>query len=276
MAVLHQPSSNRFAAAVAGSLLVNLILWGTMAAGASRVAPIPPTPSIEVSRVVIDPKTKVVKPAVVKPAPKPIVKIPEHRETPKPASHEQPKPPPVVRNKVITAAPTKSGPPDDNKGFVAPPDGNGAVGKPTTGQGQGENKPHPEPPKDPVKTPDPPVKQPDPIKQPDPVKQPDPPPVKQPDPPKPKGPTKDAEPMSQVSPEIPDDLKSDSLKTFVRVRVEISEDGSFDVVLRTSSGKPEVDRLIVDALKKWKWKPALKDGEPVKSTQAFRFEIEVK
>ncbi|HWA82479.1 MAG TPA: TonB family protein, partial [Fimbriimonadaceae bacterium] len=108
-----------------------------------------------------------------------------------------------------------------------------------------------------------------------PVKQPDPP-AKQPDPPKPKGPTKDAEPVNEVQPEIPDSLKSQELKTFVRVKVEIAEDGTFEVILRTSSGKPDVDKIILDSLKRWKWKPALKDGQPVKSTQLFKFEIEVK
>ncbi len=92
--------------------------------------------------------------------------------------------------------------------------------------------------------------------------------------PKPKGPTKDAEPTSQPYPEIPDDLKSQSFKTFVRVSVDIDETGAFTVTLRTSSGNADVDRRVLDALKRWKWKPALKDGEPVKSTQRFKFEFE--
>src|SRR5205807_1268020 len=106
-----------------------------------------------------------------------------------------------------------------------------------------------------------PVK-PDPVK-PDPVK---PDPVK-PDPPKPKGPTKDAEPTDQPMPEIPDSLKSQDLKAFVRVKVQIAEDGSFEVLLRTTSGNPSVDKLILDSLRRWRWKPALKDGEPVASTK---------
>jgi len=250
-----------------------------MAAGASRVAPIPPPRLMEVSRIIIDPVTHKAKPAVVKPPPKPIVKVPVHHDPPKPIIQPKQKsapPPPPQRNKVITA-PAKSGPATDPNAFTAPPDGNRAAGKPGT-QDQGDIKPNPpaavkQP--DPIKQPDP-VKQPAPVvKQPDPVKQP-PPVVKQPDPPKPKGPTVDSEPTGQVQPEIPDDLKTEDLKTFVRVRVEIAEDGSFQVVLRTSSGKKEVDDLILNALKKWKWKPALKEGEPIKSTQLFKFEIEVK
>lgn len=81
--------------------------------------------------------------------------------------------------------------------------------------------------------------------------------------------------MKQVLPEIPDSLKNQDFKSFVRVVVEIDADGSFEVTLRTSSGNQEVDRRVLDALKKWKWKAALKDGEPVKSTQRFKFEFEV-
>lgn len=280
MAVLHQPNSNRFAAAIFGSMALNFLLWGVMAAGASRVAPIPPARTMKVSRVVIDPKTNVVKPHVVKPAPKPAVKIPEQKDPPKPVVHEHQKPPPPIRNKVITAPPSKSNSPSDSKGFTAPPDGNAKVGDPKTGQDQGAIKPNPpDPPKsDPPKT-DPPKTDPpktDPPKT-DPPKA-DPPKVDPPkaDPPKPKGPTKDAEPMNQVEPQIPDSMKSQDLKAFVRVKVEISEDGTFEVILRTSSGKPEVDDLILSALKRWKWKPAVKDGEPVRSTKLFKFEIEVK
>jgi TonB family protein len=78
-----------------------------------------------------------------------------------------------------------------------------------------------------------------------------------------------------VQPVIPDSLKTEDLKTFVRVKVEVAADGSANVVLRTSSGNPDVDKLILDALKKWKWKAALREGTPVASTQLFKFEIEI-
>jgi protein TonB len=104
---------------------------------------------------------------------------------------------------------------------------------------------------------------------------PQPPPPPPPDPPKPKGPTKDAEAEDTVNPEIPDDLKHTQFKSFVRVRVEIDEDGTFTPVLRTSSGNPDIDNRVLEALKKWKWKPAMKDGEPVKSVKLFKFEFVV-
>jgi len=57
-------------------------------------------------------------------------------------------------------------------------------------------------------------------------------------------------------------LKKGGFKSFVRVRVEIDADGSASPTLRTSSGNDEIDRRVLSALKRWRWKPALKDGVP--------------
>ena len=81
---------------------------------------------------------------------------------------------------------------------------------------------------------------------------------------------------SQVIPDIPDDLKSQDYKSFVRAKVLVHADGTFTVTLRTSSGNQEIDRRALDALKQWKWRPALQDGVPVESTKLFKFEFEVK
>jgi protein TonB len=78
-----------------------------------------------------------------------------------------------------------------------------------------------------------------------------------------------------VRPDIPDELKQGQYKSFVRVRVEIAADGSATPVLRTSSGNSEIDRRVLEALKKWRWKPALKAGVPTDSLQLFKFEFEV-
>jgi protein TonB len=92
---------------------------------------------------------------------------------------------------------------------------------------------------------------------------------------KPSGPTRDAQPEDTIQPTIPDSLKQEQFKSFVRVKVEVSTDGSTNVVLRTSSGNTEIDQRVLAALKKWKWKPALKNGIPVDSIQLFKFEFEV-
>ncbi|WP_309707223.1 TonB family protein [Armatimonas sp.] len=132
-------------------------------------------------------------------------------------------------------------------------------------------KPTPEPTPTPRPTPKP-------TPEPTPTPRPTPAPTPKPTPaptPKPSGPTREAEPGRQVQPTIPDSLKKGEFKSFVRVVVEIEADGSFEVTLRTSSGNTEVDQRVLEALKKWTWKPALKSGQAVASTQRFKFEFEV-
>jgi protein TonB len=79
-----------------------------------------------------------------------------------------------------------------------------------------------------------------------------------------------------VKPSIPDSLRSGDYKASVSVRVEVAADGSAVPSLRSSSGNADVDGRVLEALRKWKWKPALKDGEPVASIERFRFDFEVK
>jgi hypothetical protein len=37
-----------------------------------------------------------------------------------------------------------------------------------------------------------------------------------------------------------------------------------------------MDANILEALRRWRWEPALKDGEVVTSVKRFRFEVEVR
>ncbi|PQV64670.1 TonB family C-terminal domain-containing protein [Abditibacterium utsteinense] len=104
-------------------------------------------------------------------------------------------------------------------------------------------------------------------------------PTRRPEPtstPKPAGPTRAARATRQVQPDIPDELKNGEFKTSVRVTVEIGADGSSSASLRSSSGNAAIDARVLAALRRWKWKPALQDGEPVASTQRFRFDFVVR
>jgi hypothetical protein len=260
-------SVTRFEIGLAVSVVINAAAW-IWAAGAAEYKLIPPPRPLEFERVVITKDKKIV-PKVVKRIipPKPVVKV-------RPVE----KPPETAHNRVVLAPKRSAAPkPDD---FTAPAGGNAKVGVPTSGQGSGNavvNPPAPAPvqPVTPAPTPTPVTPTPAPapvVPPPAQVVKPSPAPVEAP---KPKGETRDAIPSHQVSVEIPEDLKSQSFKSFVRVRVTISADGSFAVTLRSTSGNPEVDKLVTDALNQWKWKPALKDGEPVDSVQAFRFDFEI-
>lgn len=150
------------------------------------------------------------------------------------------------------------------------------------------------PPLDPTPTPRPhptPTPRPEPTATPRPTPRPDPTPTPRPEPtatprptprpeptatPRPKGPTREARVTRQVQPDIPDELKNASFKTSVRVRVEVAADGTPSPSLRGSSGNAEIDRRVLAALRRWRWKPALQDGEPVASSQNFRFDFEVR
>lgn len=149
--------------------------------------------------------------------------------------------------------------------------------------------PSPEPPPTPKPTPKPtpeptpkPTPEPTPKSKPEPTPKPTARPTPKPDPkpeptprPKPKGPTTEARATRTVKPRIPRELRDSEFKSSVRVRVEIAADGAATPSLRVGSGNEKIDALALSALRKWRWKPALEDGQPVASTQYFRFDFEV-
>ena len=124
------------------------------------------------------------------------------------------------------------------------------------------------------------------------VKQPDKPivqaPVKQADPVKPPLPTVPVTPKeavftaaqplddSQPKPTIPDALRSDALdKTFV-AEFTVGEDGApMAVKAVQSTGNDELDRRALDAAKKWRFKPATRDGQPVVGRVRLFIEFQV-
>jgi len=166
----------------------------------------------------------------------------EPKKIEKPALHQKVLAPPIphegAHHRVLTAKPLPG--PASPADHTALSGGNAEVGKPIEEQRPGNATVNPPPP-----------------------------------PPAPAGPTQDAVSTNQVNPEIPDELKNQDYKSFVRVKVDIAPDGSFNVTLRTSSGNAEIDRRVLAALKQWRWKPALKNGAPIASTQLFKFEFEV-
>lgn len=88
-------------------------------------------------------------------------------------------------------------------------------------------------------------------------------------------PSIEAEPIEQIKPRIPDELRSKEFKSFVRVKVEVNIDGASQPTLKTSSGNEQIDAEVINALKKWTWKPGFLEGKPVRSVRYFKFEFEV-
>ncbi len=304
---LQDGLTRRLMVGFAASLVLNFMLWRAAAAIAKHPPVFTPRP-VEITRVILDDKgrkfEKIVtkhdiqkkvekvhkeierrKPVVVpipKPTPPPVVSHPAKTEPAKPNKPTTSPPPEAAHNKILTAPDKGAVPnPDDH---TALKDGNAPVGKTINQQNPGNNTVNPAGPVK-VVTKDPPKVEPTaevkvapaPLKLDPPKTQvvaPPVEPVKQ-DPPKSKGPSREAQPENQSNPEIPDSLKHGDFKSFVRVKVEIDADGSFTPILRTSSGNTEIDNRVLEALKKWKWKPALRDGVAVKSVQLFKFEFEV-
>ncbi len=260
--------SKRLRTGLAVSLVVNAMVWSEVSGLVHSHLITPPAP-IEVTRVVMNKDKKIV-PVKIKPK---VLPRPKPRpEPPKPLAHVDhvPPPRPLPQVHVATAppAPGNTGEPTGMAGGNTPPGNTEAV--PT---------PAPQPVAPPAPAPPEPASKPQPAPEPAPAPPPPPKPVPAPEPapppPAPSGPTKDAEPDNQVKPEIPDDLKTAQYKSFVRVKVLVRTDGGFVPTLRTSSGNMDIDNRVLDALKHWKWKPALQNGQAVESTQYFKFEFEV-
>lgn len=74
---------------------------------------------------------------------------------------------------------------------------------------------------------------------------------------------------------MPDELRRNGGKTFVRVEIEVSAEGRTTIQLLTSSGSSDFDSLIQQRLQDWQWEPAVQNGRPVASKQRYKLEFEV-
>ena len=81
--------------------------------------------------------------------------------------------------------------------------------------------------------------------------------------------------MGRPNIKMPDDLRRNGGKTFVRVEIEVSADGRTSIQLLTSSGSSDFDAQIQQRLSDWQWEPAVQNGRPVASKQRYKLEFEV-
>jgi protein TonB len=93
-------------------------------------------------------------------------------------------------------------------------------------------------------------------------------PVKKPDPVAPMVPRfTTAEAESMPPPSIPDDLRSDALDKTTVVEIVVSPQGTASKVkVAQSAGNGELDKIAMDAARKWKFRPATRNGDPIEST----------
>ncbi|PLZ02994.1 energy transducer TonB [Burkholderia sp. WAC0059] len=81
--------------------------------------------------------------------------------------------------------------------------------------------------------------------------------------------------LLQPLPALPDDLRDDALRAVALARFSIHADGSVDVTLIHPTQSPRLNQLLLDSLRQWRFFPAMKNGQPVESTQDIRVHVNV-
>jgi TonB family protein len=125
-----------------------------------------------------------------------------------------------------------------------------------------------------------PVTEPTPQPQPQPKPEPTPEPQPKPEPPKPEPKPEpkfvDCEAISQPQPTIPDDLRNDELSKDFIGELEVGPDGvPTSAKTAQSTGIDELDRLALEAAKKWRFTPATLGGVPTEQTVRIKIEFRV-
>ena len=77
------------------------------------------------------------------------------------------------------------------------------------------------------------------------------------------------------TPVIPDDLREDVIQTEAVARFKVSFDGASEVTLEKPTSSPRLNQVILDALKQWKFFPAVHNGIAIESSFEVRIPISV-
>ena len=76
-------------------------------------------------------------------------------------------------------------------------------------------------------------------------------------------------------PAIPDDLREDAMNAVATARFHVASDGSAVVELIQPTQNPRLNRFLLEALRRWKFSPAIQDGKPVPSVQDIVVRVNV-
>lgn len=80
----------------------------------------------------------------------------------------------------------------------------------------------------------------------------------------------------QPTPDIPDELRAEALdKTFVAECVVSTEGKTSGIRMTQSTGNDELDRRALQAARKWRFKPATRDGMPIESRVRLHIQFQV-
>lgn len=84
-----------------------------------------------------------------------------------------------------------------------------------------------------------------------------------------------AQALVRPLPAIPDELREEAMNEAATARFTIAVDGSATVELVKPTQNPRLNRLLLDTLKKWKFMPAIKQGQPVPSVEVMIIRLHV-
>ena len=77
-------------------------------------------------------------------------------------------------------------------------------------------------------------------------------------------------------PEIPESLQRRTIDVVALARFKVAADGSAQVELIEPTSEPDLNRALLDSLKRWRFFPAMQDGKPVASSVDIRIPVSVK
>lgn len=81
--------------------------------------------------------------------------------------------------------------------------------------------------------------------------------------------------ISQPLPTLPDDLREQGYQLVAIARFLVHPDGTFDIDLVKATPNPRLNQLLLQALRRWRFSPAMENGHPVASRQDVRVHFNV-
>jgi protein TonB len=88
--------------------------------------------------------------------------------------------------------------------------------------------------------------------------------------------TMSARAIYKPMPEIPESLRHRAVDLLAVARFRVTVDGSAQVELTQPTSDPDLNRALVETLKRWRFFPAMQAGKPILSTIDIRIPISVK
>ena len=77
-------------------------------------------------------------------------------------------------------------------------------------------------------------------------------------------------------PEIPESLRHRALDVIAVARFRVTATGGAEVELVAPTSDPDLNRVLVETLRRWRFFPAMQSGKPIASVIDIRIPISVK